>query len=322
MHATGDIKVFHSVKKPIYRDEKIIGLMGVSTDITKLKTEKEAFEAMFNGSKESIGIIDLDSNFIKVNKAYCEMTGFTKKELLETSCITLTHKDDIVSSKEAMQEVLRAGYIKNFIKRCLIKNGKLITVDMSMSLLHNPKRILLSLKDISDVKKYQDRLKHLAATDSMSKLYNRRYFTEVSQGVIRESHIEKQNLSLIILDIDRFKIINDTYGHKIGDDVIITLAKKLKKSVRKDDIIARVGGDEFVILLPNADQSNAACIAEKIRKEILNTPIKTDDKEPLTFTISLGLSTLEKNDNLDSLLQRADKMLYLSKKEGRNKVSY
>jgi diguanylate cyclase (GGDEF)-like protein/PAS domain S-box-containing protein len=319
---TGDIKVFHTVKKPIYKENIIIGLMGVSTDITKLKTEKEAFEAMFHYSKETIGIVDLQSNFIQVNKAYADMSGYTKKELLNTSCIALTHEDDIISSQEAMKEVLRAGYIKNFIKRCISKSGKILTVEMSMSLLHNPSRVLLSVKDISDVRKYQDKLKYLASTDSMTKLYNRRYFSDISKEYIIQAQQEKKTLSLIILDIDTFKMINDTHGHKIGDDVIISLANILKKSVRSNDIIARLGGDEFVIMLPSASQDIAIRIAEKIRHQVENICIKIDNEEKISFTISLGLATLKAHCTLDTLLQRADKMLYIAKKSGRNKVSY
>ena len=316
---TGDIKVFHSVKKPIYRDGKIIGLMGVSTDITTLKNEKEEFEAMFHRSQESIGIVDMNSNFLRVNSAYCKMLGYTKKELLNTTCTALTHKDDVESSKKAMKEVLEVGYVKSFVKRCIAKSGKVITVDMSMSFLHNPSRILFSLKDISDVKKYQIKLERLASTDPLTKLYNRRYFNEVSHTLIDQSLKTGASLSLMIIDIDNFKTINDTYGHQAGDEILIALAKKLKKCVRKNDIIARIGGDEFIILLPNATQSNSIKIAENIRKEVATIDLSHYN---ISFTISLGLATLQKGDTLDLLLKRADKMLYLSKEEGKNRVSY
>ncbi len=123
----------------------------------ELKEQKETFEAIYNGSKDAIAILDIKSNFLAVNPAYVEMTGLSEDELLNTSCFNLTVEKDIEPSNKAMEEVLKVGYVKNFEKECLIKNNKTVIINMSMSLLKNPDRILISVRDITE-QKYKDNL--------------------------------------------------------------------------------------------------------------------------------------------------------------------
>ena len=130
-----------------------------------------------------------------------------------------------------------------------------------------------------------------------------------------------QDLSIIAIDIDRFKKINDTFGHNMGDEVLIKVANILRSSIRKSDIVARFGGEEFVILLINASLDEATSIAEKIRVTIEKTIIKVDNRE-IRITSSFGVATLNKenNEEITTTLQRADDLLYIAKKHGRNEV--
>jgi len=304
----------------------IIGIMMDMTEIHKkeeeLQNEKETFEAIFNGGKESIAILDMESNFLDVNPAYIEMTGMSKTQLLNTSCLALTHVDDIESTKKAIEEVLKVGYIKNFEKDCYINENRVININMSISIINNPKRLLINVRDVTDLKKTEEKLKLLASTDPMTKLYNRRSFTKISEHTLDLSKREKQKLSIIMLDIDKFKNINDSYGHQVGDDVIITLADKLIELQRKSDITCRYGGEEFVILLPNTSLDGAKIVAEKIRERIERLRIKLPSNEDLSFTISLGISQvdLENVNNIEIALKKADDALYEAKESGRNKV--
>jgi polar amino acid transport system substrate-binding protein len=131
-------------------------VLWVITDITEIKEandkllkQKKEFEIIYNGTKDALAILDMKSNFLQVNPAYVEMTGFSQEELLNTSCLALTAPKDVEPSKEAMQEVIEIGYIKNFEKDCMVKNDKYITTNMSMSLLKDPQRILISVRDIT-----------------------------------------------------------------------------------------------------------------------------------------------------------------------------
>jgi diguanylate cyclase (GGDEF)-like protein len=166
-------------------------------------------------------------------------------------------------------------------------------------------------------------LENQSHNDPLTQLYNRRYFAEESLSLISFSKRENYPLSIIILDIDRFKNINDTYGHHTGDEVIIALANILKKHTRKSDIVARFGGEEFVLLLNNSTLNNGKILAQKIREKIENFVLESKQHGTITFTASFGVT--QYNDELDKesiehTISRADKALYEAKRGGRNKV--
>lgn len=180
---------------------------------------------------------------------------------------------------------------------------------------------------VMEEEKEEDRLMQidlrlLAVTDSMTKLYNRRYFSEISDNIVALSKRENENLSIIMLDIDKFKNVNDTYGHQFGDKVIVMLSDKLIQSQRKSDIICRYGGEEFVILLPKTSLKAAADTAQKIRTTIESLTMKLPSNEDFKFTISLGVSQVEiqNETNIEPALKRADDALYRAKESGRNRV--
>jgi len=166
----------------------------------------------------------------------------------------------------------------------------------------------------------QEKLKQLASLDHMTGLYNRRYFSEISMHIFDLSKRAKTPLSIVMIDIDKFKNVNDTYGHQIGDDVIIILSNILKELQRKSDIICRYGGEEFIVLLPNTTANNALLIIEKLRKIVEATPVPVDSNKDLHFTVSAGISQIIDDElNLDLVIKRADDALYTSKNNGRNK---
>jgi len=185
-----------------------------------------------------------------------------------------------------------------------------------------PKELLARIKRELQLQELQTELKLLASTDPMTKLYNRRYFTQTSEHTLDLMKREKKNLSIIMLDIDKFKNVNDTYGHKVGDDVIIALANKLIENQRKSDICCRYGGEEFVILLPSTSIEGAYTLAQKTREDIEALTINISSNKNLKFTVSLGVSqvNLENEINIESALKRADDALYEAKESGRNRV--
>jgi len=166
------------------------------------------------------------------------------------------------------------------------------------------------------------KLEILASTDSMTGLYNRGHFSKVSQHLLSLAKRNQTNLSVIMLDIDNFKSVNDTHGHSIGDEVIISLANKLKALHRKSDLSCRFGGEEFVLLLPNTNVDNALLFAEKIRFETEKIEIKIKQNEILKFTVSIGVSSVQikTENNIEESIKRADDALYLAKENGKNKV--
>lgn len=170
--------------------------------------------------------------------------------------------------------------------------------------------------------KRKDELKELANRDQLTNLYNRRYFYNVVQNIISLAKRESKELSVLMIDIDKFKNINDSYGHAKGDIVIKSLASILLEHTRDSDIVSRVGGEEFVILLTNTSKDTAFKVANKIREFTEQQSIKIDNKRDINFTISIGVDSVNIKDEkyIDEALSRADKALYKAKDGGRNRV--
>jgi len=192
-----------------------------------------------------------------------------------------------------------------------------------------PKELLARVKSqlqiqklIQDLEESQEELKVLASTDPMTKLYNRRYFSKVSENIFEVAKRDKDEISIIMLDIDKFKNVNDTYGHKIGDEVIIALSNKLQNIQRKSDVVCRYGGEEFIILLPKTSIDGAKIVAQNIRKDVESLIINLEENKELKFTVSLGVSSIDmqKETSIEASLKRADDALYDAKEGGRNKV--
>lgn len=172
-----------------------------------------------------------------------------------------------------------------------------------------------------NMEKIQKQLINDANTDPLTGLNNRRHFNNLIRDMFELSLANQYNGSLLILDIDNFKNVNDTYGHPVGDEVLVNLANLLKTSVRKSDICVRFGGEEFVILLPYTKIENAQALANKIITTVNEQRIKLDNNTNLTYTVSIGLSCVNLVDKeATDILHRADKALYLAKRNGKNRV--
>ena len=178
-------------------------------------------------------------------------------------------------------------------------------------------------KLINDLKKSKEKLKLLTLTDPMTKLYNRRYFSLISKDILNLAKRNKEHIAVLMIDIDRFKNINDSYGHYFGDEVIISLADELREQKRDSDVVFRFGGEEFLILLPNTNLSGAEVLAQKIRLAVENKVLHFPSSDALKYTVSIGVSVSKSDDtqeDIQEVVNRADKALYKAKKDGRNKV--
>ncbi len=180
---------------------------------------------------------------------------------------------------------------------------------------------LTALRDITERKLFESELKRQARIDHLTGVSNRGYFMDQAELELSRAVRYNKPLSLYMLDIDFFKKVNDSYGHKIGDLVLIKLAEVCRQTLREVDIIGRVGGEEFVILLPETDLDEATEVAERLRESIAKSKVPLEGGLPLHFTVSIGVTSLvSRDDNLDVLLNLADKALYEAKEKGRNRV--
>lgn len=243
-----------------------------------------------------------------------EMDGYEVCTLLKTNNAT---KDIPVifitaaTGEDAIEKAYDAGGIDYVIKPFRPKE-----------LLARIKRELQLQQLIRELESSREELRVLAATDAMTKLYNRRSFTNIASHLIGQAKRNKEMVSLLMVDIDKFKRINDTYGHDIGDQVIIAIASNLKKRLRKGDVIARYGGEEFVILLPDTPIDGACRLAEEIRERIEDFVFEMTPGGEVQLTISIGATLVDaqKEVNLEPALKRADIALYQAKEGGRNRL--
>ena len=167
---------------------------------------------------------------------------------------------------------------------------------------------------------YHEEIYRLMTVDGLTQIFNRRYFNEALEREVNRSKRYSRVLSLIAFDLDHFKTINDTYGHLVGDSVLRLIASAVKPRLRREDIFARTGGEEFAVLLPEIGMDGALVTAEKIRTIAQATPLK-HEQEQIRCTVSLGVTTLAEEDSPDDLYKRADARLYAAKQSGRNRVS-
>lgn len=165
-------------------------------------------------------------------------------------------------------------------------------------------------------------LENLASIDPLTQCANRRHFFKIGYHEVRRAQRHKRTLSMLALDLDHFKKVNDTFGHSIGDQVLQVTADIFRRASRPTDIVGRIGGEEFAIILPETPVSGALIVAERILSDCRNARILLDDSRVVTFTISIGVAWLqEANLDFEQLLQRADKALYAAKQAGRDQIS-
>ncbi len=170
-------------------------------------------------------------------------------------------------------------------------------------------------------RRHAEEMERQAYTDSLTAVWNRRYFGEVTQRELLRSQRHYEPLVLLLLDIDHFKRINDTYGHKAGDIVLKEFCRICLGTLREIDLFARLGGEEFVALLPNTSSDNAAIAANRLREAVAASKTRLPTGEEISFTVSIGISCLPANSSdLDEILQDADRALYEAKHRGRNQI--
>lgn len=207
------------------------------------------------------------------------------------------------------------AHMKNHAGRNFVVEIAAITMDYA----EGP-AVLVALNDISQRKELEAELFHQASFDSLTNISNRRYFLTQAEADLRRARRYSRELTLLMCDVDHFKHINDQYGHAAGDAVLQKVVQASLESLRESDVMGRLGGEEFAILLPETDLAAALEVAERLRAHVAETAI-TVNKEILHCTLSIGVAQLHAEDkDIDALLQRADDAMYVAKNNGRNRI--
>jgi diguanylate cyclase (GGDEF)-like protein/PAS domain S-box-containing protein len=340
-------KIWEDRYAPIYDlKQNIIGLSVLITDLTStIDTEKITRiaqlqqeisierELLLNSLGEGVYGVNNDGCCFFINPAALNIFGFKTEEIIGKNTHGLVHhhradgsayleKDCIIHRAKKMKEKLVQ---RDWLFR---KNGDIFPAELiATPMLKNENAIgvVIAFRDITEQVAAEEKLKIIndellvqSITDPLTKIYNRRFFMEQGNLIFSQA---KQNiiaLSIIAFDIDFFKKINDTYGHDIGDKVLIHISAIAKNNLREKDIIARVGGEEFTIILNHTEKDRAIKIAKRIHDEIQTTPISVSSAD-IICTISMGISWINQDSlNFNELLKQADEALYLAKNSGRN----
>ncbi|MBU0632885.1 diguanylate cyclase [bacterium] len=263
---------------------------------------------------------NLSGVITNVSMAFNKTSGYTKEELLNKKMNIIKHPDTPNNIFQNMWNTILegkrwTGEIKN-----KAKNGETYWLDQTIIPIKNEKNEILSFMSVGTDITAKKRLEVLSVTDKLTNVFNRRKIDEILSLELEKSARYNRDLSLILIDIDHFKAVNDTFGHQVGDDVLINVASILRDNIRKIDFLGRFGGEEFIIICPETDKSGAFSLAEELRKSIE----KHDFPLVKHMTISLGVTMYDQssNDTETSLFKRCDAALYLAKDDGRNKVVY
>ena len=314
------------------RQDGSVVIEGALADITELheaetllKRSEKRSRLLAENAWEVIWTMDLDAKITYINPAVERMRGFTPEEAMrqspeeiqpaESAAIGADYYQRLFASIEAGTEPPIFRGEQQYYRR----DGSIMTGELQVIPHVDGTGKVVELigvtRDISDRKAAEAALHNLAVTDTLTGVWNRRQGTDLIAADL-SARRPGQALSLLMLDIDHFKSINDTYGHQAGDNVLIEVASRVRRSLRGNDVVARWGGEEFVVMLRDCALPDARRLAEEIRSTIAEVPFGTLG----SLTVSIGAAEIRANENLASWLGRADQALYRAKRAGRNEV--
>ena len=262
-----------------------------------------------------------DDQIVLVNKYASEVLGidYNKPYLHKT----VEFFADTENRKDLMSKLKQNPFVDDFEVLVKSKSGDPFWMLSSSRIIDFDYDLVVysAFQDINDRKNKEYSLFNQATTDALTRLYNRGYFMELAERQVKLASEKDEKFSVIMLDVDYFKNVNDTYGHKIGDRVLVELSRCCEKALRDTDIICRFGGEEFILLLSNTHIRAATKVAERLRSTISSLEIPTDNEgEFVKFTVSLGVAESSQADNIDDIIKFADDALYKAKQNGRNRV--
>jgi diguanylate cyclase (GGDEF)-like protein/PAS domain S-box-containing protein len=334
LHKSGEeinIEITLSAIEPVHDlvgDSKRL-VLAIIRDITERKQTEEAlkesearFRTAFEDAPIGVALIGLNGRYLRVNRALCEMVGYSEEELLEKTALDLTHPDDLRATAERMRQVLEEGPGSYTIeKRYVCADGQVVWILSSVSLIQDPQgkpsHFISLAQDISDRKALEEQLKHRAFHDSLTELPNHALFLDRLEHVLARIHQTGGPVAVLLVDLDDFKVINDSFGHDAGNTVLVEVAERLKGAVRPGDTVARLFGDEFAVLLEApAGQEEVLWITEKIMRH-LREPFDLNEQEAfVTPSIGIALSESTKDEPVE-VLRHVDWAMYTAKEGGK-----
>lgn len=312
-------------------NDAVMGFYGIARDISERKrAEKELRESerryrlLADHAHDVIWTMTMDGKLTYISPSVQQMRGFSAEEVLQQSLDQIFCPASLIAVQNAFGVFKSGEESINFIAEQPCKNGSTVWTESTARLMCDengePFEVVGVSRDITERKRLQEELQVQATTDELIGIPNRRYFLKLAQAELKRAIRLNHPLAIGLMDIDYFKQINDTYGHAVGDQMLVTFAKICQKQIREIDVFARFGGDEFVILLPEVNCEQAYRVMERIRG-MLSEEMMAVDSASVFITISCGIASLQgEHESLDTLIGRADKALYQAKNTGRNRI--
>jgi diguanylate cyclase (GGDEF)-like protein/PAS domain S-box-containing protein len=318
---------FLTRKFPLHHPNgQIYGVGSISTDITEMKTrERQSLlsESVFMTAAEAIIVTDVDTRIVRVNPAFTKQSGFSAASVLG-------HRTNILKSGRQNQAVYQAmwqalnergqwsGEICN-----RTSEGRFYTIWSNINAVRDEQGQVIHYiaiqTDITPLREAQLKVQHLASYDSLTGLPNRTLFNDRISQLIAFTRRRKNTFGLLFIDIDHFKEVNDSLGHQVGDELLKVIARRLQDAVRTEDTVARMGGDEFVVLLPGADHQQTELVANNLLAQ-LRAPLLLGQSVQYQPMASVGLSVFPQDgETADLLIGNADMAMYEAKLSGRNR---
>lgn len=331
---TREERFYWSVKVPLMDAEgKVHSLLGISSDVTDEKRLEQALRrnerkltTILDNIKAHVYIKDINYVYTYVNADMCsylgmspeDVIGKTDAEVFGVKAAKRFHMSDqqVFDYKENCTSIEKSKHF-NTRETCYFLSVKVPLVND----LGNPYALLGISTDVSEQKRLEKELREMASTDVLTGVNNRRYFLEIFERELMRAQRYRHDLSLIMLDVDHFKSINDEYGHAVGDDALKAMTRICQETMRTTDFLGRLGGEEFAIILPETDNNGAWQIAQRIRQNTEDFVLNISDRETINMTASFGVTAMQMNDeSAEEMLKRADVALYEAKAKGRNRV--
>ncbi|MEO7197419.1 MAG: PAS domain S-box protein, partial [Solirubrobacterales bacterium] len=297
-----------------------------------LREAEQRFRTAFDGAPIGVCLVSLDpadpGRLLQANPALAEILGRSVEELGGAPISSLTHPEDHAEIYARLTELIdgRKGDLE-LEKRFMHSGGHpvwtLINAARLPATSGRPEVAVTHVMDISDRKQFEGQLQHLADHDALTGLFNRRRFSEELESALKHSKRYAEGGAALILDLDGFKFVNDTLGHAAGDDLIARVASIFASELRETDTLARVGGDEFAVLLPRTDQASAVRVAEKLLSALRRSGTAIRDDRAARVSSSVGIALFNGDDQItaDELIVEADIAMYDAKEAGRDRYA-
>ncbi len=285
----------------------------------QIASDDRFFFNAFQNAAMGMALAEPDGQWLMVNRSLCELTGYSEEEFYKTTFQELIHPGNRKKELDYINSLL-CGELESCQKekRVFHKDGRKIYIQISVSLVKekdgSPLFFIFQMQDITERKLLEEELVKQATIDMLTGINNRRHFFYLAERDILRCSRYKEPLVLLMIDIDHFKKVNDTYGHSIGDDALKKMVEVCRSEIRAFDNFGRIGGEEFGMLLTKADAKSGFHLAERLRKLVEQSVLITD-RGVVKFTISIGgIAFSGNNVSLGTLMKQADEALYRAKK--------